>query len=70
MLTFQDFADYCDLSHDEIQRILNGASVANVELCTIVPEKINHKIQCRKKDEFLQLYLQKAENLSDKKRRH
>lgn len=70
MLTFRDFADYCDLSDDEIQCILNGTRVTDVETCTIIPEEIDPKLKCRKKDEFLQLYLEKAENLSDKKRTH
>lgn len=70
MLTFQDFADYCDLSDEEIRSILNGASVTDMESCAIIAEKIDPKLQCRKKDEFLQLYLQKAENTSNKNRTH
>ena len=70
MLTYQDCADYCDLSDDEIQGILNGVNVPPIEVCAMVQEYSDSPQECRKLLKFLMDYLEKAESKSDAKRSH
>lgn len=70
MLTLQDCCDYCDLSDDEVQGILNGANVTPIEVCAMVQEYADNPAECRKMLKFLQDYLEKVEQRSDAKRSH
>ncbi len=70
MLTFQDCADFCDLSDDEIQGILEATNVSPIEVCAMVEEYANSPKECRKMVGFLLEYLEKVESRSGEKRAH
>lgn len=70
MLTFQDCADYCDLSDDEIQGIVNGAYVSPIEVCAMVQEYAESPEECRKMLKYLLDYMEKAEGRVDAHRCH
>ena len=70
MLTFQDCADYCNLSEDEIQGILKGTNVPAIEVCAMVQEHADSPAECRKMLKFMMDYLERAEVHADAKRSH
>ncbi|WP_210394600.1 hypothetical protein [Motiliproteus sediminis] len=70
MLTFKDCADYCDLSDDEIQGLLQGTHVSPIEVCALVQQYADDPRECRKMVGFLQEYLEKVERQADAKRAH
>lgn len=70
MITFQDCADYCDLSQDEIEGLLEGTKTSPIHVCAMVQEFADSPKECRKMIGFLQAYLEKVEGQSDAKRSH
>ena len=70
MLTFQDCSDYCDLSDDEIQGLLNATNTSPIEVCAMVQQYSDSPKECRKMVQFLQEYLEKVESKSGEKRSH
>ena len=70
MLTFQDCADYCDLTEDEVQAFSEGTGIPPIEVCAMVQEYADTPQQCRKLLQFLQDYLEKVEVDADAERSH
>lgn len=70
MLTFEDCADYCDLTNDEIEGLTEGLGLPPIEVCAIVQEYADSPQQCRKMLQFLHQYLEKVETLGDERRSH
>ncbi len=70
MLTYEDCADYCDLSEDEMQALINGLGLPPIEVCAMVQQYADSPQQCRKMLSFLQDYLEKVESSSDAFRAH
>jgi hypothetical protein len=70
MLTFQDCADYCNLSDDEIQAIMNGANVTPMEACAMAQEYADSPEECRKMLSYLLEYMEKEEARADAHRCH
>ena len=70
MLTFEDCADYCDLSDDEIQAFIDGVRLPPIEVCAMVQQYVDSPQECRKMLRFLQEYLEKVESSGDARRSH
>lgn len=70
MLTFKDCADFCDLTDDEIQGLLEGAKLSPIQVCAMVQQYADNPRECRKMVGFLQSYLEKVEGQADAKRAH
>ena len=70
MLTLKDCSDYCDLSDDEIEGLLDATDVSPIEVCAMVQQYADNPKECRKLVQFLQEYLEKVESRSDEKRSH
>lgn len=70
MLTFQDCADYCGLSEEEIQGIVRGARVTPMEACAMVRQYADSPKECRKMLNYLLEYMEDAEGRVDANRCH
>lgn len=70
MLTFEDCADYCNLSDDEIQAFIDGVGLPPIEVCAMVQQYAESPQECRKMLRFLQEYLEKVESDGDAERSH
>ena len=70
MLTFEDCADFCDLTDDEIQGLSEGAKISPLEVCAMVQKYADNPKECRKMLGFLQDYLERVESQADAKRAH
>lgn len=70
MLTYQDCADYCDLTEDEIEALADGTGLPPIEVCAIVQQYTDSPQQCRKFMRFLQDYLEKVELSGDDEHSH
>ncbi|MBC8209424.1 MAG: hypothetical protein H8E21_00045 [Gammaproteobacteria bacterium] len=70
MLSYQDCADYCDLSEDEVSGLLNGANLTPIEVCAMVQQYADSPQECRKMIKFLQDYMETVEAQSNEKRSH
>ncbi|MCW8883716.1 MAG: hypothetical protein OQK12_00510 [Motiliproteus sp.] len=70
MLTFEDCADFCDLTKDEIQGLAEGTHLHPVEVCALVQRHADNPRECRKMLGLLQEYLERVECHADAKRSH
>ncbi len=70
MLTFDDCADICDLTDDEIKGLSEGTKLSPIDVCALVQNYADNPKECRKMVGYLQAYLEEVESHSDAKRAH